>query len=165
MRRTILSSGFIGRLVIVALSATLAATLSVAAFTSTGAAQATNTANVVEGFVGGDPAKGGLADREFPRRGVPLLKTFNFQFVPSYKKCVPEETADCFDQVDHHINQILIDPKTSTGPKNRILIGYSDKYPDDPFYYNVQHYLEINPSIKRFDTGYNYAVGHATKAI
>jgi hypothetical protein len=162
MRRTIFSSGFIGRLAIVALSATLAAMLFVAALTSTGAAQATKTANVEEGFVGGDPAQGGLADREFPGRGVPLLKTVNFQFVPSYKKCVPVETGDCFDQVDHHINSILIDPKTLAFHQGRIRIGFTDKFPDDPFYYNVQHYLEFNPSIRRFDTGYNQAVGHAT---
>jgi hypothetical protein len=77
MRRTFFSSGFIGRLVIMALSATLAATLSVAAFTSTGAAQATKTENVEADF------GKGLVNRSFPSayQGVPLLKSFFFQYV------------------------------------------------------------------------------------
>src|SRR5215208_8298127 len=116
MRRTILSSRFIGRLVIVALSATLAATLAVAAFTSTGAAQATKTLEGVKGFHrgGGHPT---YEYMDYPNPGpsnldndFPLLKTFTFQFVPSYKACVPEVTGNCFDQVDHHIHDIAIDP-------------------------------------------------------
>src|SRR5215207_1311691 len=99
MIRTILSSGLIRRLVIVALAATLAGMLSVAAFTSTGAAQPTKPETNVTGF------SKGLTQRGFPSQGVPLLKTFFFQYV----RCAAQN-AYCFGQVDHHITQILIEP-------------------------------------------------------
>ena len=156
MRGTIFSSGFIGRLVIVALSATLAATLAVAAFTSTGAAQATKTANLEEGF------EKVQAIRAFPNEGVPLLKSFIFQYVPSYAKCVPVVTDDCFGQVDHHIWYINIGPNTLAPGKIHLVFSDEGR---SPFYYYVQHYILTDPSIRKFETGFNEAVGQTTKTI
>ncbi len=160
MRHTILSSGFIGRLVIVALSATLAATLAVAAFTSTDAAQATETetANVVQG----KDSDGGFVERAFPSKGIPLLKGFQFFFGRKAGWCGEFCATEDFNLAD-----IRIEPRvTGVAPIRKSLrLGFADERYDDGYYYDVQHYLLYDPSIRLYDTGINEGVGHATKTI
>jgi hypothetical protein len=146
MIRAILSSGVIRRLVIMALAATLAAPLSVAAFTSTGAAQATNTYNLETGFGKGETQEG------FPSQGVPLLKSFLFTYVT----CAKTTPACLNGKVDNHIYQIIIKPNSVA--QNQILLGFQDEDPTqtkDLYYYQVEHYvLPDSSKIKQYDTGF-----------
>src|SRR5215210_8626268 len=157
MRRTILSSRFIGRLVIVALSATLAATLAIAASTSTGAAQATTTENVIYGI----DEDGGFVERDFPSKGIPLLNGFDFYY---------EGTFGCWGLClteDRNLAEIRIEPRvTGLAPIRKSLrLVFADERYDDPYIYAVRHNLLYDPSIRLFDTGINEGKGHATKTI
>ena len=89
------------------------------------AALITTNANAQEanGCVDVGKTGSGLVDVPFSPTGVPLLSRFGFAFNPG---------------VDHHIQQILIDPGL---PSGMMRLGFMDKNPDDDdsYCFNISH--------------------------
>jgi hypothetical protein len=94
---------------------------------------------------------------------IPLLKSFDF----IYKTRDSTFPTDWNGTFDHHMAEIRIEPMVNGEfpIRKSLRLGFADKGYDDPYDYDVQHYLLYDPSIRLFDTGINKGVGHATKSI